>query len=115
MRREDATKKWTPQQLVYISQLHLTIVMLLTGRIKLVEKEGDKRGRRRRKEKAAAADLHGRAEQKVKELITAYVEDRACAAYADCGRSAGPRPNGSRPRVRHAAGPTHGQRSRRQN
>ena len=32
----------TQQNLVYISQLHLTTVMLLTGRIKLVEKEGDK-------------------------------------------------------------------------
>ncbi len=42
MRREDAKKKWTPQQMVYISQLHLTTVMLLTGKIKLVEKEGDK-------------------------------------------------------------------------
>ena len=28
--------------MVYISQLHLTTVMLLTGRIKLVEKQGDK-------------------------------------------------------------------------
>jgi hypothetical protein len=42
MRREEAKKKWTPQQMVYISQLHLTTVMLLTGKIKLVEKEGDK-------------------------------------------------------------------------
>ena len=42
MRREEARKKWTPQQMVYISQLHLTTVMLLTGKIKLVEKEGDK-------------------------------------------------------------------------
>ena len=42
MRREIEKKKWTDQQLLYISQLHLTTVMLLTGRIKLVEKEGDK-------------------------------------------------------------------------
>jgi len=42
MRREEAKKKWTPQQMVYISQLHLTTVMLLTGKIKLVEKDGDK-------------------------------------------------------------------------
>ena len=42
MRREEVQHKWTPQQMVYISQLHLTTVMLLTGRIKLVEKQGDK-------------------------------------------------------------------------
>ncbi|MEE8297713.1 MAG: hypothetical protein V3R26_07785, partial [Hyphomicrobium sp.] len=42
MRRHLQTKKWTPQQLVYINQLHLTTVMLLTGRIMLVEKQGDK-------------------------------------------------------------------------
>jgi len=43
MRREEAGNKWSPQQLIYINQLHLTTVMLLTGQIKLVEKEdGDK-------------------------------------------------------------------------
>src|SRR3990172_1383863 len=42
MKRELDKKKWTDQQLLYISQLHLTTVMLLTGKIKLVEKDGDK-------------------------------------------------------------------------
>ena len=41
MREEEAKGKWTPQQMVYISQLHLTTVMLLTGKIKLVEKDGE--------------------------------------------------------------------------
>ena len=38
MRRQVLSKKWSPQQMVYINQLHLTVVMLLTGRIKLVER-----------------------------------------------------------------------------
>lgn len=42
MRREIEKKKWTDQQTLYISQLHLTTVMLLTGKIKLVENQGDK-------------------------------------------------------------------------
>ena len=42
MHREIQSKRWTPQQIVYINQLHLTVVMMLTGRIKLVEKDGDK-------------------------------------------------------------------------
>jgi hypothetical protein len=42
MRREELKKKWTPQQLIFINQLHLTTVMLLTGNLKLVEKDGNK-------------------------------------------------------------------------
>jgi hypothetical protein len=72
MRREDAKHKWTPQQMVYISQLHLTTVMLLTGRIKLVEKEGDKEVVVDEK-KAPAQTCTDEQRAKVKELITAYV------------------------------------------
>lgn len=42
MKREEEKKSWSDQQIVYINQLHLTTVMLLTGRIRVVEKEGDK-------------------------------------------------------------------------
>jgi hypothetical protein len=41
MRRE-AEKKWTDQQMLYINQLHLFTVMTLTGKVQLVEKDGDK-------------------------------------------------------------------------
>jgi hypothetical protein len=41
MRREEE-KKWTDQQLLYINQLHLFTVMTLTGKVQLVEKDGDK-------------------------------------------------------------------------
>jgi hypothetical protein len=37
MIREEDKKKWSNQQLVFINQVHLTTVMLLTGTIKLVE------------------------------------------------------------------------------
>ena len=73
MRREDAKKKWTPQQMVYISQLHLTTVMLLTGKIKLVEKEGDKEvvvDEGKAPPVQTCSDEQGK---KVKEMITAYV------------------------------------------
>ena len=73
MRREELKNKWTPQQLVYISQLHLTTVMLLTGKIKLIEKEGDKEVVvEEGKEPAQSCTDEQR--KKVKELITAYVE-----------------------------------------
>lgn len=72
MRREEARAKWSPQQLVYISQLHLTTVMLLTGKIKLVEKDGDKEvvveeG------KDPVQTCSDEQKKKVGEMITAYV------------------------------------------
>ncbi len=73
MRREEEKKKWTEQQLVYISQLHLTTVMLLTGKIRLVEKQGDKEviveeG------KAPAASCTDEQKKKVNEMLVAYVK-----------------------------------------
>jgi hypothetical protein len=72
MRREEVKQKWTPQQMVYISQLHLTTVMLLTGRIRLVEKQGDKEVVVDEK-KEPAQTCTDEQRKKVKELITAYV------------------------------------------
>ena len=42
MRREEAKATWTEQQLLYINQLHLFTVMTLTGKVQIVEKDGDK-------------------------------------------------------------------------
>ena len=73
MRREDAKKKWTPQQMVYISQLHLTTVMLLTGKIKLVEKEGDMEVVVDEGKPRPAQTCTAEQGKKVKEMIAAYV------------------------------------------
>jgi len=87
MRRQSLSKKWTPQQMVYISQLHLTVVMLLTGRIKLVEKPDDKGGKAPDKEVVVAQEPEKAAQTctaeqkaKVKELIAAYVKTGPLAA-----------------------------------
>jgi len=76
MRRETLSKKWTPQQLVYINQLHLTVVMMLTGRVKLVEKDGDKGDKEVVIEEGTkqAQTCTAEQKQKVKDLITAYVK-----------------------------------------
>ena len=42
MRREEAKSKWTDQQMLFITQLHLFTVMTLTGKVALIEKDGDK-------------------------------------------------------------------------
>jgi hypothetical protein len=87
MRREIESKKWTPQQIVYINQLHLTVVMLLTGRIKLVEKEGGKEKDVVVEEAPKQAQTcTAEQKQKIKELITAYVKSGPALA------SSGPPP-----------------------
>ena len=90
MRRQILSKKWTPQQMVYINQLHLTVVMLLTGRIKLVEKpdpKDAKDGKAPDKEVVVAEEPEKAAQTctaeqkaKVKELIAAYVKTGPLAA-----------------------------------
>lgn len=73
MRREEAKSKWTDQQLIFINQLHLTTVMLLTGKIKLVERDGDKEvvidEKEARTKKPSDEEC-----KKVREAIVAYVK-----------------------------------------
>lgn len=84
MRREVERKKWTDQQTLYINQLHLTTVMLLTGKIKLVEKDGDKEVVV--DEKAAPAQTCTDEQRaKVKELIAAYVKAGPALASNEAG------------------------------
>lgn len=101
MRRQAQSKKWTPQQMVYINQLHLTVVMLLTGRIKLVERpEGAEKGVDAKEvvvaEEGQKAAQTCTAEQKdkVKELIAAYVKSGPALASSS---PAGAAPAGATP------------------
>lgn len=74
MRREELKKKWTDQQLVYISQLHLTTVMLLTGKVSIVEKQGDKEIVVD-ESKAKTVTCSEEQKSKVKDVIVAYVKN----------------------------------------
>jgi hypothetical protein len=97
MRRQTQSKKWTPQQIVYINQLHLTVVMLLTGRIKLVEKDekgGDKQVVVEEKQKPAQTCTPEQ-KQKVKELIAAYVKAGPALASSAPAGAAPPAETGS--------------------
>jgi hypothetical protein len=88
MRREIESKKWSPQQIVYINQLHLTVVMLLTGRIKLVEKDGDKQVVIEDTQKQPTQSCSAEQKQKVKDMITAYVKTGPALAAAPAGAPA---------------------------
>jgi hypothetical protein len=97
MRRHLQSKKWTPQQIVYINQLHLTTVMLLTGRIMLVEKQGDKEVVVE-EEKRKAQTCSEEQKQKVKELIAAYVKSEpSLASKAASARAADAQPAAAAP------------------
>ena len=76
MKREIEKKKWSEQQMIYINQLHLTTVMLLTGKIKEIV-EGDSGEKRPVVEDTRAADAKSCTDEqrkKVSELITAYLK-----------------------------------------
>ena len=107
MRRQSQSKKWTPQQMVYINQLHLTVVMLLTGRIKLVE-QGGKPGEDKQvvvEEPPKAAQIcTAEQKEKVKELIAAYV--KTGPALASSNPAAAPAETGSQPTAAAAGQPT---------
>lgn len=92
MRREVDKKKWTDQQTLYINQLHLTTVMLLSGKIKLVEKDGDKDvvvDEKQQPQQTCTDEQR----QKVKDLIAAYV--KAGPSLASNEKAASPEPTGS--------------------
>jgi hypothetical protein len=75
MQRESDKKKWSEQQMIYINQLHLTTVMLLTGKIKLIEEEGG--GKQPVVEDTRAADAKSCTDEqrkKVGGLIEAYLK-----------------------------------------
>ncbi len=73
MQREVDKKQWTEQQMIYINQLHLTTVMLLTGKIKLVEKQGDKQVVVEERKSPVQTCTPEQA-QKVKQAIAEYVK-----------------------------------------
>lgn len=72
--RKDGDKpKWSPQQIIYINQLHLATVMLLTGKLKVVQKEGEKEvAVEESKTNTPSCPPEQRA--KVKEAVKAYVD-----------------------------------------
>lgn len=55
MKREEESKKWSDQQLLFINQLHLFVVMLNTGNVEVVEKDGENEVKTSSAEGGAAA------------------------------------------------------------
>ena len=73
MRREEAKAKWTDQQILFINQLHLFTVMTLTGKVALVEKDGDKQVVVQEGKPAKTGTCSDTERKKVQEQIMAFV------------------------------------------
>ena len=73
MRREQAKSQWSDQQLLYISQLHTTTVMMMTGKLLLVEKDGEKVVSQREIKPGRAESCTDTERQRVKTQIVAYI------------------------------------------
>jgi hypothetical protein len=87
MKRQKTAHKWSPQQMLYINQLHLVTVMLLTGKAKVTEKDGNKEVSIAAPEAGTTSTCSPEEKAKVKAVIDAYV---ASAAPADPGPAAAP-------------------------
>lgn len=84
MRREVEKKTWSPQQMLYINQLHLVTVMMLTGNVKVTEKEGGggKDVAIEDATKAPAKTCTEEEKAKIKSVIATYIASAAAAAPA---------------------------------
>jgi hypothetical protein len=91
MRREQARNKWSEQQLLYINQLHLFTVMTLTGKVQLVERDGDKEIVVHEGKPAKSETCTDTEKQKVQAQIAAYIKS-APAPTAQPAKRAEPAP-----------------------
>lgn len=83
MRREEQKKVWSEPQLIYMSQLHLVTVMLLTGKLALIEREEGKEPKVVEEVKGTESRSCTPEQQaKVKEAIAAYVKTGPSLAAA---------------------------------
>lgn len=83
MLREVQKKKWSDQQIVYINMLHLTVVQLMTSKVKIVEKDGDKVVVEEELQSKAVKPCADDERTRLKEQITAYVKTGPALASAD--------------------------------
>src|SRR6185312_15410680 len=82
MRREQAKGTWTEQQLLFINQLHLMTVMLRTGKVALVETNGQNRVQPSETKPAQTEKCSEPDRKKVQAQIMAYVTSNPPPASA---------------------------------
>jgi hypothetical protein len=73
MKREEAKAKWSDQQMLFMNQLHLFTVMTMTGKVQLVEKDGDKQVIVQEGKAVKTETCTDTEKKKIQEQIMAYV------------------------------------------
>ena len=106
MRREEAKTKWTDQQMLFINQLHLFTVMTLTGKVQLVEKDGDKQVVVQEGKPAKTESCTDTERKKVQDQIMAYVNSAPPPAAPAAAATAAPPPAAAPPAKRAEPTPT---------
>jgi hypothetical protein len=91
MQREQAKGKWTDQQMLFINQLHLFTVMTLTGKVQLVEKDGDKQVVVQEGKPLKTQSCSDTEKQKIQAQIMAFVNANPAAASAAPAEAPGKR------------------------
>lgn len=88
MGREAQKQKWSEQQLLFMNQLHLVTVMLLTGKLQVIEREDGKEPKVIEDgNKTDAKSCTAEQKAKVKDAITAYL--KAGPPVAPAAKAAG--------------------------
>jgi hypothetical protein len=96
MRRENAKKKWTDQQLLYITTLHRMTIHTVAGKIRVVEKEGELHVFLEPIEPSKAACPDDK-RKKVAEAIETYVKLDGGASTASTTTGSAPPKGGQQP------------------
>src|SRR5215471_2276542 len=103
MRREEAKSKWSDQQMLFINQLHLFTVMTLTGKVQLIEKDGEKQVVVQESKPLKTESCTDTERKKVQDQIMAYVNSAPPPASPPDKR-AEPTPTGQSPRLLRLTG-----------
>jgi len=83
MLRQRAAKQWSDQQLLFIQKLHQVTVMIMTGKIVIVEKEGDVTVSQREAKTNVSDECKDADRQKVKAQIAKYINAAPAAKTAE--------------------------------
>jgi len=82
MARQKASGKWSDQQMLYIQKLHQVTVMIMAGKVKITEKEGDVTVSEKDAKTNPTATCTDDSRQKVKTHIQSYIESAPKAVKA---------------------------------
>lgn len=91
MAREAIKKRWSEQQMVFINQLHLVTVMMLTGRLKLIERDDGKEPKVVEENVGKSVTCTAEQRNKVRDAVMAYLKSGPQLVPADAA-AGGPAP-----------------------